>query len=212
MNAPQTLTRRGSFDRDALRMSLDVSQIDAFADELEKQVQESLRPAAQAGAQIVYEKVVANVSNLGAVSGRLRQSIYQAWSKDRSGDWRQTYHVSWRTGQQKDANGKTMKTGLATAPHGHLVEFGFVQRYKVIWIESKGIFRTVARPESRGKPKPSRRASQAEKDAYWQPRPGGPLYVTPRPFVRSAVSSFQTATEAMREKFFAEIRAKGTVK
>lgn len=81
--------------------NLDVA-LDAFA----AKVKGVAAVGAQAMAQAVYEdaKALAPVK-----SGKLRASIYQVHSKDKSIDGRQEYHVSWNRKK---------------APHGHLVEFG----------------------------------------------------------------------------------------
>ncbi|MBV2184457.1 MAG: hypothetical protein KUL88_07955, partial [Rhizobium sp.] len=82
------------------------------------------------------------------------------------------------------------------APHGHLLEYGHVQRYAV-FIGKDGKWHTAIRPEKLGTPKPRRNASQAEKDAYYLPRKGGPRFVAARPFVRPAAAKFPEAVAAM---------------
>lgn len=134
---------------------------------------EVARPAAQAMAQVFYDEIKRNVSKLGRVTGNLDRGIYQVFSQSNSGQAKATYHVSW--------NHKK-------APHGHLVEWGHIQRYQV-YVNSKGEFKTAIRPEAQGKPKPRRNASQAEKDAYYVPLSGGPKQVAARPFVRPAVNN-----------------------
>lgn len=80
---------------------------------------DQVRPAAQAGAQVLYDEVKVRVpvskktrklkSGRTVAPGALRDSIYQVYSKDNSQAERATYHVSWN---------------YKKAPHGHLVEFG----------------------------------------------------------------------------------------
>ena len=84
---------------------------------------QATRPAAQAGAQIVYDrakllvpvsKAAHNFYGTHAVygpynPGTLRDSIYQVFSKDNSFTDVSTYHVSWNADK---------------APYGHMVEFG----------------------------------------------------------------------------------------
>lgn len=77
--------------------------------------EEVTRPAAQAGAQVFVDEVRARVNGIGRVTGNLRDSIYQVYSKDNSFGGRAEYHISWN---------------YKTAPHGHLVEYGHVMRYK----------------------------------------------------------------------------------
>jgi HK97 gp10 family phage protein len=100
-------------------ISFDTSDFLAGLDTRAEVMKECARPAAQAGIQVLYDevKVRAPVSKQARVSkkgkvikpGALRDSIYQVYSKDNSGEAKATFHCSW--------NAKK-------APHGHLVEFG----------------------------------------------------------------------------------------
>jgi hypothetical protein len=90
--------------------------VDALFDQLGDVVEEAARPAAQAGAQVLYDAVKRNVASIGRVTGNLDEAIYQVFSKDESGPSRATYHVSWNHRK---------------APHGWLVENGHFQRFKV---------------------------------------------------------------------------------
>jgi hypothetical protein len=101
---------------DAFSIKFDQSGLDAVLDGLAAGVQEQIRPAAQAGAQVFYDEVQLNVAAIGKKSGNLASSIYQVFSQDNSKDGRATYHISW--------NAKK-------APHGHLVEYGHIQTRKV---------------------------------------------------------------------------------
>lgn len=93
---------------------MNTAALDATLDGLSKDAEEAARPASQAGAQVLYNAVEINVSRIGHKTGRLANAIYQAFSKDNSGEGYATYHISW--------NAKK-------APHGHLVEFGHLARY-----------------------------------------------------------------------------------
>lgn len=167
--------------------SLDTSGFESFLEDLGAAAEEAVRPAAQAGAQVLYDAVKANVGKIGKVSGNLAASIYQAYSHSNSDDLRATYHVSW--------NHKK-------APHGGLLEYGHWQRYQVVQTRA-GKWVTVIRPEKVGQPKPKRRASQAEKDAYYMPRPGGPVYVPGKAFMRNALATTPNQVlDAMRGKIF----------
>jgi HK97 gp10 family phage protein len=84
-----------------------------------------VRPAAQAGAQVLYEEVLARVP---VRSGLLKSSIYQVFSKDNSSEARATYHISWNARK---------------APHGHLVEKG---RRDPLSMAEFGTSRKAARP------------------------------------------------------------------
>ena len=114
------MTNRITVGLDSGRM---LAGLDALADEAEAAV----RPAAQAGAQVLYDeaKVRVPVGIKGHYfhgkqfkktgqkyyfsAGSLRAAIYQVYSKDNSGNGRATYHVSWNS---------------AKAPYGHMVESG----------------------------------------------------------------------------------------
>lgn len=173
----------------SLQMDLDTSGIQSLMDQLADKLDEAARPAAQAMAQVVYERVKLNVSRLGKYTGNLDSSIYQAYSQARtSALGAPTYHVSWNPRK---------------APHGHLVEDGHWQRYAVVRT-SKG-WVTAVRPEMQGQPKPKRRASPAEKDAYYVPRPGGPVYVAGKFFVRSAADAFPEARKAAEQRLKQEL-------
>lgn len=158
--------------RNTSTLTVDTSGFESLLNDLGAAAEEAVRPAAQAGAQVLYDAVKANVSKIGRVSGNLATAIYQAYSQTNSGPLTATYHVSWNH---------------TKAPHGGLVEFGHWQRYQVV-MTAKG-WVTLKRPGSVGKKKPRRRASQAEKDAYYMPRSGGPVYVPGKAFMRSALAT-----------------------
>lgn len=98
-------------------ITLDLRALRATLDATGQQIAEAARPAAQAGAQVLYDEVKRNVSRIKRKTGNLAASIYQVYSKDQSRpNGLQTYHIGW--------NNKK-------APHGHLVEFGHFQRYEI---------------------------------------------------------------------------------
>lgn len=137
---------------------------------------EALRPGAAAGAKVLYDRVKMNVAGLGRVTGNLYNSIYRTLSEDNSDANRVTYHISWNH---------------IKAPHGHLVEYGYMQRYAYAH-DDKGRFYPQIRPGMEGKPKPGRRASAAVKNAYYVTLPS-PIQVPGRAFIRSAADSFGEA-------------------
>ena len=155
---------------------------------METAVNEAARPAAQAGAQVLYDAVTANVGKVGKKTGNLASAIYQAFSADNSGQGFATYHVSWNARK---------------APHGGLVEFGHLQRYAT-YLGKDGKWHTAVRPSMRGKPAPKRRASQAAKDAYYVPL-ATPRQVAAKPFVRPAASKFEVAIEAAKAELYRRI-------
>lgn len=162
-------------------LSVDLAGLHGMLEQLGDRAEAAARPAAQAAAQVLYDAVKENVAALGRVTGNLDRSLYQAYSASNSGPGHATYHVSWNPRK---------------APHGGLVEFGYIQRYKT-YVGRNGQWYTAVRPEMRGKPRPKRRASQAVKDAYYVPLPA-PRQVAANPFVRKAVSKFTAAVDAAK--------------
>lgn len=160
-------------------LSVDMGSLNAMLADMGESAEAAARPAAQAAAQVLYEEVKRNVAAIPRKTGKLEQSIYQVFSQSNSGEGRATYHVSWNHRK---------------APHGNLVEFGHLQRY-VTYMGSDGNFYVAKRPESRGKPKPRRGASQAVKDAYYLPLPA-PKQVPALSFVRRAQVKFPQAAQA----------------
>lgn len=165
-----------------------LSELSAMRDRAE----EATRPAAQAAAQVLYDAVKANVARIKKHTGNLDRSIYQAFSIDNSGPGRATYHISWNARK---------------APHGHLVEYGHMQRY-VYYRRNDGQIRPLVRPGMDGTPKPKGRAPQAVKDAYYVPLEGGPRLVAARPFIRPAVAKFGEAMDAAEAVVFDHVLGK----
>lgn len=190
--ATDTLSRRDSRGQRHVLMggksfsiAADTSGLEDFLDALGDAADEAVRPAAQAGAQVLYEAVQINVRSIGRVTGNLGNSIYQAYSPENSRNGLAAeYHISWNH---------------LKAPHGHLLERGWVQRYAVT-IAKGGKWVTRVRPEAQGKPRPKRRASQAEKDAYFMPRPGGPVHRQGYFFVTRAEDAMPQAYEAANQE------------
>ena len=174
-----------------ISINVDLGSLDSLLAEKRDKVEAAARPAAQAGAQVIYDAVKANVAAIGSKSGNLSKSIYQAFSESNSSPGKATYHISWNARK---------------APHGHLVEFGHIQRYKV-YVGKDGKWYTAVRPNMRGKPKPSRRASQSVKDAYYVPLPT-PKQVAARPFIRPAIYKQGLAILAAKKVFFDMVGAK----
>jgi HK97 gp10 family phage protein len=160
-------------------LSVDMAGLHGMLEEMGDAAEAAARPAAQAAAQVLYDEVRRNVAAIPAKTGKLAQSIYQVYSQANSGAGRATYHVSWN---------------VRKAPHGHLVEFGHIQRY-VTYMGRDGNFYTAVRPEARGKRRPGRGASPAVKDAYYVPLPA-PRQVPARSFVRRAEVKFPQAAQA----------------
>ena len=149
----------------SLDFHLDLSELEKQIDGIEGKTKAAVRPAAQAGAQVLYNRVQQNVSGIGVKTGNLRSSIYQKYSKDNSSELMATYHISWNTKK---------------APHGHLLEFGHVQRYAV-FVGSDGQWHTDKK------------------------RPIAPRIVAARPFIRPAGDSIPAALDAVKDRFAEEM-------
>lgn len=104
---------------EAFSIKFDASELMDSLDGITEAAEENIRPAAQAGIQVLYDELLLRVpvstkikkkkSGRVIAPGALKASIYQAFSKDNSGKGFATYHSSWN---------------YRKAPHGHLVEFG----------------------------------------------------------------------------------------
>lgn len=181
----------------SFRININAADVLAGLDDITAECEAAARPAAQAMAQVLYDEVKANVAKLGTKTGKLAASIYQAYSKQHSGNGVAEYHVSWN---EKRRSAKR-------APHGHLLEFGYLQRYVVAYNPKLGRPMPVKRPGAKGR-KPGRGASQEQKNAYWLTLPT-PVHVPARPFVRPAMSKAEAAQAAGERRFFEVLAEKG---
>lgn len=177
-------------------MSISLAINDLRLDNLAAEAMSAARPAAQAGAQVLYEAVKANVSRIRKVSGNLDRAIFQKFIENEARAGLASYRISW---------------SRKKAPHGWMLEFGFMQRYELAR-DARGRVFPMVRPEMKGKPKPKGRASQAVKDAYYVPRKGGPKQIPGKAFIRSAASRMPQARQAMADRFFSELQAKGLIR
>lgn len=171
-------------------MKLNLSGLQAMADQLGDAAEAAARPAAQAAAQVLYDETVKNVEQIKIVTGNLRRSIYQAYSTDNSAPGKATYHVSWNARK---------------APHAMLVEFGHLQRYEY-YKDEQGRVRPKVRPEMAGKPRPkSNSRNRAALDAYYVTLPT-PKQVPARSFLRRAMSAKPRAIAAATEVLLRHIQ------
>ena len=159
--------------------------------ELRYGIANAVRPAAQAGAQVLYDSAKDNVARIATKTGRLSKSIYQRFMEKESiehpdgGYIKAVYEVSYRA---------------SDAPHALWLEYGFVMRYQSVQLKD-GDYITLIRPEAVGKKRPGRRASQADKDAYYVKRKKGPLHVAAQPFMRPVKYKIPVAKKAITSKF-----------
>ena len=145
----------------SFNLSIDMSAFESDMEQLADRAEKAARPAAQAGAQVLYERVKTNVAALGRKTGNLNSSIYQAYSANNSNESKAVYHVSWNASK---------------APHGHLVEWGYIKRWQSIMINGKWV--------------------------TLKNRPlAAPVQVPGKAFMRRAKDAMPMAEEAMRAKF-----------
>lgn len=152
----------------SVTINVDTAALDRLLDGMSESIGEAVRPAAQAAAQVIYDEVKKNVASIGRVSGNLDRAIYQAYSKDHSiNGVKAEYHVSWNARK---------------APHGHLIEYGHIQRFKVY----------------------------IGKDGKWYTNKklplASPVQVGARPFIRPAMAKFDIAVEAAEKQLVASIQ------
>ena len=172
-------------------LSVDLSSLHAMLDEMGDAAEAAARPAAQAAIQVIYDEIKRNVAAIGHKTGNLDRSIYQVYSERNSGPGYATYQASWNHGK---------------APHGFWLEFGHIQRY-ASYVGRDGSWHTAVRPENRGKKAPwvgsgkkgrNRTATQAELDAWFMPRPGGPIQRPGYAYVRRAMGKEGEAVAAAK--------------
>ena len=112
---------------------IDASGIDGIADMLDTLsdgVKEAIRPVAYAGIRVVYERILANVDGMGMKTGNLKSAIYHAYMREASEPGkREMYRASWNH---------------IKAPHGRLLEWGWVQTHKVYMRDGKWFTRKDA--------------------------------------------------------------------
>lgn len=176
----------------SLTMGINMASLRQMAAELGQAAEDAARPASQAAAEVLYQEVKKNVAMLGKKTGNLASSIYQAYSQNNSAPGLATYHVSWNARK---------------APHGHLVEYGYLRRY-AYYKDENGNVRPMVRPEMQGKPRPKRSGgrNRAAMDAYYVTLPT-PVQVPAKSFVRRAESAAPRAIEAARQVLLTRLKA-----
>jgi len=155
----------------SLSVKINMADVDALFDGVATQCEEAARPAAQAGAQVLYDEVQRNVSRIKRRTGNLASSIYQAFSPERSANGLALYRIGWNARK---------------APHGHLVEWGHLQRYEISF-------------------DPTTRRFTTHKD---RPLPV-PRHVAARPFLRPAAAKLGAARDAALQRYMLELSKRG---
>lgn len=185
-----------------LKVDFDTAPLLAKIDGIEEKIKKAIRPAAFAGSDVLYKEVRHRALAIGG-SKRLQAAIYQKFVIDSKGGVlgeSATYHISWRKGHsQSNKKGQAGEGALPMTTIGFWIEFGRWQRY-MVRTDKNGEWYTVKRPGVTGKP-PGRKASQAQKDAYWMPRKDGPVYWLPKSFLRSGYEAAkEKAVQAARDR------------
>jgi hypothetical protein len=128
-----------------------------------------LRSSARAGALVFYDLIHQNAPT--PKTGNLQKSIYHKF-----------------VSEEDRPNYKAYRVGInhIKAPHWYWLEYGHISYYAVKKDPKTGEFVTLVRPDKMGTPPPKRRASRAEKDAYYIPRKNGPFTVLGTAFVRKS--------------------------
>jgi HK97 gp10 family phage protein len=159
-------------------MSFDPTLLEQKLDEITKETFSATRKAAQAGAQVLYDEVRLNVNKIKKVTGNLDRSIYQAFSEDKS--WATGYEVNGLPAYEKAIY--HVSWNAKEAPHGHLVEYGHVVKFKP-YLGSDGNWYTSKSPTGN------------EGKQYAQP------------FLRPAWDSKRVvAQQAMQDRWIAEMK------
>lgn len=172
----------------SLTIELDQGDLSEYFRRLGQAAADAVRPAAQAGAQVIYDRVKLNVGNIRSLTGNLKNSIYQVYSTSLSEPGVSAYYeVSWN---------------YKKAPHGILVHYGHLVRYEY-YQDDQGRVRPRVRPEKIGTPKPRSR-NRAALDAYYVTLPQ-PYRTTPQPFIYDATAVFPQARAATAGEFLRRI-------
>lgn len=156
--------------KNSFSINVDTSGLERWLDGLGDEAEAAARPAAQAAAQVLYDEVKRNVGRIKRKTGNLERSIYQVFSAAKSSEAKATYHISWNARK---------------APHGHLVEFGHLQRYEISFDPNTKRFTT-----NKDRPLPA------------------PKLVAAQPFLRPAMAKFPQALEAAKSELFRRLDKK----
>ena len=194
-----------------LSMKADFSRLFEGLDRVDQTIKDAVRPAAHAGAKVLYTAALAKVpvakephydSSTGKLypGGDLKRALYRAFAERGSeeastgGYTHAKYRISWNSGGHPKKRNSQVTHGFSYI--GHLIEgrgtslgnmeFGHWQPFVVHKDEESGRWYTIVRPEMRNKPLPKSNASMAEKLKFFYPWPGGPRWTTAQPFLRPA--------------------------
>jgi hypothetical protein len=160
-------------------LKVNTAALEAQCEGIAARLQAATRPAAYAGAKIVYDEVRRNVRKLGRKTGRLENAIYHAYAeRDSKASGGAIYRISYAHARRKGAPG-------APAPHGYNVEFGHAIGNTNDRLT--GQFTATGRRPKDSAPRSDKR-------------------VKPHPFVRPAVAVYARAMSAMQQQLQTELR------
>jgi len=169
-----------AIDANSVTIVANLDGLNSTLSALQEKAKDVIRPATQAAADVFYRQVRANVQAMRSGTGNLLNSIYQVYSADQSNETHAVYHVSWNH---------------VKAPHGRLIENGWMRRYEY-YKDAQGRIRPRVRPEMMGKKKPpSGGRYRAQLAAYYVTLPT-PVQEPARSFLRKAMSAQDEALRA----------------
>jgi len=138
----------------SVSIKFDDTALQAKLDALRVNLQEAVRPAAQAGAQILYDEVRMRApistkahSTKGKSQtyqpGNLKASIYQVYSKSNSGDSKASYQISYN--QKKAFYGRFIEFGTARSPAQPFIRPAYDSKKSAALEASKAKFLELAK-------------------------------------------------------------------
>lgn len=187
----------------SVRVTVNTEKAITYLDGLNDRLHAAIRPAAQAGAQIIYDTVLYNLDSMlgkqrnAEIRGVLKDAIYQKYIPEQSSEGLFClYKVSWNS---------------AKAPHGGLVEYGHRQIYRT-YFGKDGRFHTAVRPDKLEIFK-SYAGSKIPKNVRDQLfyRSANPTIVPPVPFMRNALSRLDEAGKEVKRVLMSATKSTFTV-
>lgn len=136
--------------QNTLSVNIDTSGFEELLARMNEEVEGAVAPAVSAAAEVIVVLAKSNIAQLtksGVGTGNLYRAMYKKYVTEESIDGQKaTYTVTWRTA----------KNGLPRAPHGHLLEYGWIQKYARYqdkdtgeWKTNKKVLHKVQQPAKR---------------------------------------------------------------
>jgi hypothetical protein len=186
----------------SVKITVNTDQVVAGLEAMNNRVHAAVRPAAQAGAQLIYEAVHFNLDTmLGKqcnvdIRGVLKSAIYQKFITERSVEGLiATYHVSWNSSK---------------APHAWLVEYGHRQIYRTYFSRFDGKFHTAVRPEKAAdfKAYAGKKIPPNLRPVFFYPAKQPITIVPPVPFMRKAIAELDAAGKEVEKVIWKAVNSK----